>query len=81
MLNILNKGNSFALSEPELAAHENPSRRITKGLPLSSYLFIDMSYVIHPKYIHTFLTMLLMFSSNFSMTGHILPWYMEGWVR
>jgi hypothetical protein len=37
---ILNTGNSYALSEPELAGwvgsgmtHENPSKRMTKGLP------------------------------------------------
>jgi hypothetical protein len=47
----LNKGNSFALSEPELAGwlwqgmtHENPSRRMTKMLPSSSNLVL-----IYPK--------------------------------
>jgi hypothetical protein len=55
---ILNKGNSFALSEPELAGwmregmtHENLSRRMTKGMPASSNISFDISYVIDPKYI------------------------------
>ncbi len=32
--------------------HENPSRRITKGLPSSSNISIDISCVILSKYIH-----------------------------
>jgi hypothetical protein len=31
--------------------HENTSRRMTKGLPSSSNISIDISDVIHPKYI------------------------------
>jgi hypothetical protein len=31
--------------------HENPSRRMTKALALSSNISVDILYVIHPKYI------------------------------
>ncbi len=55
---ILNTFKSLALSEPELAGwlrygmtHKNTPRRMTKGMTLSSNIIIDMSYVIHPKYI------------------------------
>jgi hypothetical protein len=31
--------------------HENPARRMTKGLALISNISINIYYVIHPKYI------------------------------
>jgi hypothetical protein len=53
---ILSKGYWFTLSEAELAGcvrqgmtHKTPSRRMTKGLPLSSNISIDISFVIQSK--------------------------------
>jgi hypothetical protein len=51
--------------------HENPSRRMTKGLPSSSNISIDTSYVIHPKYVLSE-PFYYHFHRIFGMTGHII---------
>jgi hypothetical protein len=52
--------------------HKNPSRRMTKVMPSIWNITIDMSYVIHPKYI-LFFYHFVNVSSNFYMTGHVHP--------